>query len=57
MAISIERSIFVKAIDASGNIKSMDYIVGIFLEGIEKIGAANVVQIVIDNAANYKAAR
>ena len=57
MAISIEGSIFMKAIDASGNIKSMDYIAGIFLEGIEKIGAANVVQIVIDNAANYKAAR
>ena len=44
-----------KAIDASGNIKSMDYIAGIFLECIEEIGAANVVQIVTDNAANYKA--
>ena len=56
MATSIGGPIFVKAIDASGNIKSMDYIAGIFLECIEEIGAANVVQIVTDNAANYKAA-
>ena len=55
MATFMGGPIFVKAIDASGNIKSMDYIARIFLKGIEEIGAVNVVQIVIDNAANYKA--
>ena len=57
MATSIGGPIFVKAIDASGNIKSMDYIAGIFLEGNEEIGAVNMVQIATDNVANYKVAR
>ena len=34
MTISMGGPIFVKAIDASGNIKNMNYIAGIFLEGV-----------------------
>ena len=51
MATSMGGPIFVKAINA---IKSMDYIAGMFLKGIKEIRVENVVQIVTDNAANYK---
>lgn len=47
---------FLKAIDASGNIKDAEYVANLFIQVIKDLGEANVVQIVTDNASNYKAA-
>ena len=54
MAASSEGIIFLTAIDASGEIKSQDYIAGLFIDAIKQVGEINVVQIVTDNASNYK---
>ncbi|CAL5368560.1 unnamed protein product [Camellia sinensis] len=56
MAASVGGAMFVKAIDASGNIKDADYVANIFLSVIEEIGKENIVQIVTDNGSNFKAA-
>ncbi|KAL7168345.1 hypothetical protein ACSBR2_038729 [Camellia fascicularis] len=56
MAASVGGAMFVKAIDASGNIKDVDYVANIFLSVIEEIGKQNIVQIVTDNGSNFKAA-
>ncbi|KAL7189687.1 hypothetical protein ACSBR1_039348 [Camellia fascicularis] len=56
MAASVGGAMFVKAIDASGNIKDVDYVANIFLSVIEEIGKQKIVQIVTDNGSNFKAA-
>ena len=56
MAASSGRAMFLKAIDASGNIKDAKYVANLFIQVIKDLGEANVVQIVTDNASNYKAA-
>ena len=56
MAASSRGSMFVKAIDASGNTKDAEYVANLFVQTINDLGEANVVQIVTDNASNYKAA-
>ncbi|XP_074271006.1 uncharacterized protein LOC141594925 [Silene latifolia] len=56
MATSGGGDMFLKAYDTSGKTKGADYVSSLFLETIEKVGANNVVQIITDNAANFKAA-
>lgn len=56
MAASSGGAMFIKAIDASGNIKDADYIASTFDIAIKDVGKDNVVQIISDNASNYKAA-
>ncbi|GFZ16767.1 hypothetical protein Acr_26g0000370 [Actinidia rufa] len=41
---------------ASGNVKDAEYVASLFIQVIKDLGEANVVQIVTDNASNYKAA-
>ncbi|CAN0920333.1 hypothetical protein LINGRAHAP2_LOCUS31985 [Linum grandiflorum] len=48
---------FVKSVDASGCIKTADNLFKLFASVIDWVGAANVVHVVTDNAANYVAAR
>ena len=47
---------FIKAIDASGNTKDVEYVANLFVQTINNLGEANVVQIITENASNYKAA-
>ncbi|GFS40885.1 hypothetical protein Acr_00g0071030 [Actinidia rufa] len=51
MAASSRRSMFLKAIDASENIKDVEYVANLFIQVIKDLGEANVVQIVTDNAS------
>eukprot|EP00253_Pinus_taeda_P012588 PITA_12588 len=46
---------FLKSIDASTNVKDAHFIFTLFADVVEEVGIANVVQIIIDNAANYVA--
>ncbi|GMP42453.1 hypothetical protein CsSME_00012201 [Camellia sinensis var. sinensis] len=56
MASSAGGAMFVKAIDSSGIVKDGEYVASLFIKAIKEVGEANVVQIVTDNASNYKAA-
>lgn len=56
MAASVGGAMFIKAIDSSGNTKDAEYVGSLFMEAIKQIGEEHVVQIVTDNATNYKAA-
>lgn len=56
MVVCPPRECFIKAVDSSGEIKSGSYIASIIGNVIEKVGEQNVVQVVMDNAANYRAA-
>lgn len=47
---------FVKSIDASNAVKDATLLSKLFLEVIEWVGVSNVVHMVTDNGANYKAA-
>ncbi|KAF1859973.1 hypothetical protein Lal_00027820 [Lupinus albus] len=49
--------VFLKSIDASHFSKTTDKVFGMMDEIVEEVGEENVVQIVTDNAINYKAAR
>ena len=44
---------FLKSIDASGKTKNAEYLCEVMDEVLKEVGEENVVQIVIDNAANY----
>ncbi|GFY97961.1 hypothetical protein Acr_12g0005020 [Actinidia rufa] len=55
MAASSGGSMFIKAIDASENTKDAEYVANLFVQTIKDLREANVVQIVTDNASNYKA--
>ncbi|XP_015879725.2 uncharacterized protein LOC107415835 [Ziziphus jujuba] len=54
MAASSGGAMFLKSIDASNNIKDGDYVASLFLQVINQIGDANIVQIITDNASNFK---
>ncbi|KAL8477439.1 hypothetical protein ACS0TY_029655 [Phlomoides rotata] len=56
MAASSGGTMFLKAIDASGIIKDGEYVSSLFEEAIKEVGESNVVQIITDNASNYKSA-
>ncbi|KMT08139.1 hypothetical protein BVRB_6g143860 [Beta vulgaris subsp. vulgaris] len=56
MAASGGSSMFLKAFDTSGNLKDADYVASLFQEVIDKERADNIVQIITDNAGNFKAA-
>ena len=45
-----------RAVDSSGKIKSGAYIADVLNETIEEVGPENVVQVVMDNAKNCRAA-
>ncbi|GJT27143.1 3-hydroxyisobutyryl-CoA hydrolase 1-like protein [Tanacetum coccineum] len=49
-------SVFVRSIDASNVVKNSDNIYMMLDQMVEEIGEQNVVQVVTDNASNYKAA-
>jgi Protein of unknown function (DUF 659) len=51
-----EGTIFMKSVDASGQIKNADYLFGLMDDMVEQIGEENIVQVVTDNEASYKAA-
>ncbi|XP_049936769.1 uncharacterized protein LOC126410604 [Nymphaea colorata] len=56
IATSANGPIFLKAIDASGEYKSAEYLKGLFMEIIEEVGKENVVQLITDNAPVCRAA-
>ena len=49
-------SVFIRSIDASNIVKNSDNIYMMLDQMVEEIGEQNVVQVVTDNASNYKAA-
>ncbi|XP_020255694.1 uncharacterized protein LOC109832704 isoform X1 [Asparagus officinalis] len=57
MIASAAGPMFQKAIDATEVLsKDAEYLAGVFTEVIEDIGESKVVQVITDNASNYKAA-
>ncbi|KAL7597752.1 hypothetical protein Lser_V15G21850 [Lactuca serriola] len=50
-------TIFLASIDTSNIIKTKEHVFAMLDDFVEKIGEENIVQVVTDNAANYKAAR
>ncbi|XP_059650540.1 uncharacterized protein LOC132296346 [Cornus florida] len=56
MATSVGGAMLLKAVDASGNIKDVEYVVNLFIPVIKDVGEHNVVQIITDNGSNFKAA-
>ncbi|XP_009368889.2 uncharacterized protein LOC103958368 [Pyrus x bretschneideri] len=48
---------FLKSVDASASIKNEDLLYGYLDDVIQEIGEENVVQVISDNASNYKNAR
>ena len=56
MVASAGGAMLLKSIDASGNIKDGDSVANIFMQATKEVGEPNVVQIITDNASNYKAA-
>ena len=49
-------SLFLDAVDTNGKLKDAEYVAGVIIMAIEKVGAANVVAVVTDNAPVCKAA-
>ena len=47
---------FLRAVNAEGEIKSKEYIAEKLIAVIEEVGSRNVVQVITDNASNCKAA-
>ena len=47
------RTIFLKSVDASDNIKDNKYIYGLLKDMIKEVGEANVMQIIIDNGSAF----
>ncbi|XP_059635859.1 uncharacterized protein LOC132278046 [Cornus florida] len=56
MVASVGGAMFLKAVDASGNIKDADYVANLFKLVIQEMGSQNVVQVITDNGNNFKAA-
>ena len=50
------RTVFLRSVDASAEVKDADYIYGLLQEVVVEVGAQNVVQIVTDNGSNFKKA-
>ena len=56
LAYSPRGIIFIKSVDASDMAGTAENLCNLFIEMVDFVGAANVVHLVTDNAANYKAA-
>ena len=56
IAISPKGAMFLKAIDCEGQVKDSEFISRILIKAIEMVASENVVQVVTDNAKNYKGA-
>ena len=50
-------TMFMKSIDASSMVKTRKKLFELLDSWVEEVGEANVVQVIIDNASNYVAAR
>ena len=48
-------TMFLKSIDASANVKDAHLIFSLLADVVEEVGVANVVQVIMDNVANYVA--
>ena len=48
---------FLKSVDASSHVKDAHLIFSLLVDVVEEFGVANVVQVIMDNAANYVAAK
>nr|XP_048320609.1 uncharacterized protein LOC125419190 [Ziziphus jujuba var. spinosa] len=57
MAASSGGAMFIKSIDANDNIQDEDYVASLFLQLINQIRDANIVQIITYNRKNFKLAR
>ncbi|KAL8094066.1 hypothetical protein AgCh_035811 [Apium graveolens] len=55
MIASVAGPIFLQAFDSDHATKDAEFVTKLFMEVFEKIGDSNVVQIINDNASNYKA--
>lgn len=56
MAASGTSAIFVDSVDASGKRKDAAFVAEVFIQAIKEVGPENVVQVITDNGANFKAA-
>ncbi|CAA0840437.1 Unknown protein [Striga hermonthica] len=56
MAASESGALFLSSTNASREVKDAEYVANIFIRAIEDVGPNNVVQVITDNASNYKAA-
>ncbi|XP_061368975.1 uncharacterized protein LOC133311865 [Gastrolobium bilobum] len=56
MAVSDGKTMFLKSVDCSGEIKDKNFIFRLLKEVIQEVREANVVQVITDNAANCKGA-
>ncbi|XP_066342489.1 uncharacterized protein [Miscanthus floridulus] len=56
IAVSETSPMFLRAIDASGEVKTKEYIGEKLMAVVEEVGPKNVIQIITDNAANCKGA-
>ncbi|KAF8402115.1 hypothetical protein HHK36_013067 [Tetracentron sinense] len=56
MAASENDPVFLKAVDATEEVKSAEYVGKLFLEVISEVGHENVVQLITNNAAAWRAA-
>jgi len=56
IAVCPKVAMFLKAVDCEGEVKDGPFIANILCQAIEEVGPRNVVQVVIDNAKNCRAA-
>ena len=54
MVVSHSGECFIKAMDSSGEIKTGSYIASIIGKVIDEVGEKHMVQMVMDNAANFR---
>ncbi|XP_059636206.1 uncharacterized protein LOC132278435 [Cornus florida] len=56
MAASVGGAMFLKAAEASGNIKDVDYVANLFKPVIQEVGSQNIIQVITNNGSNFKVA-
>jgi hypothetical protein len=56
IAVTKEGPMFLRAINTEGDIKRKEYIAEKLMSIIEEVGPKNMVQVITDNASNYKGA-
>ncbi|XP_059077784.1 uncharacterized protein LOC131876424 [Cryptomeria japonica] len=56
IAVSPKGAMFLRAVDCEGQIKDGQFIAEILISAIESVGSRNVVQVIMDNAKNCRAA-
>ncbi|XP_058005467.1 uncharacterized protein LOC110671042 [Hevea brasiliensis] len=56
MVVSESGPMFIKSIDCSGEVKDKQFIANLLKEVIDEVGHQKVVQVITDNASNYKGA-